>query len=392
MKKTTKEKMKRIKNQFLRCFAVYAVLPILCGAILGLIFTLHSVGAEEIETFMEVYGEQSLFVVTGATTQKEEPHTGFYFLSADLPHYLKTSAKTIFSTLRKKDEQAPATPETPALPAVPGTVYDSLPEGAVAVIPVDLSSPSYTINTTKYTIDIPAARSAAFPSRTKSENGEPLVLVLHTHATECYLEDDTNLSDFAPNGVETYFLPDKTSFRTTDPEKSVVAVGKVFADTLNSLGVPTLHCTVQHDAEDFNAAYTNAAATIQQYLNEYPSIEYVIDLHRDSITRGEDYVKTSTEIGGEPSAQVMLVVGTNQLGKHPNWETNLIVDTAFKDAMDAKFPGLSRSLYMRTARFNQEYRYGSMLLEVGSSVNTLEEAKTAARAAAESFAAMLQSR
>ena len=95
-------------------------------------------------------------------------------------------------------------------------------------------------------------------------------------------------------------------------------------------------------------------------------------------------------IKGEKSAQVMLVVGSDTYYSHPNWEQNLVVATAFRDSMDKHFPSLSRSLYLRTARFNQEYRTGCMLLEVGSAANSLEEAENAAAFAAEAFVQMLK--
>ena len=90
---------------------------------------------------------------------------------------------------------------------------------------------------------------------------------------------------------------------------------------------------------------------------------------RDSIARGDARVKTETTVKGEKSAQVMLVVGTNQNGRHPHWEKNLVVATAYKDTMDTLYPSLARSVYLRTARFNQEFLPGCMLLEVGSAAN-----------------------
>ena len=83
----------------------------------------------------------------------------------------------------------------------------------------------------------------------------------------------------------------------------------------------------------------------------------------------------------------MLVVGA---GKHDNWEKNLTVAANYKEAMDARFPSLSRALYLRTARYNQQYLPGSLLLEVGSAANTLEEAENAARFAALAFADLIK--
>ena len=371
-----KTKIRTKMHGALRYFAVYGVLPALSLMFLALLFTVRAVGAGRIGEFLEKSGDAALFALTGATA-RSEPESAAPSEASPAP----SPAETAEPPEETETEEAPS----PAL-----RHFDAVPEGAVAVVAADLTG-SGLINTTQYAVDLAAARETPFPARTAAENGEPLVLILHTHATESYLFDDTDLSALAPEGVETYYLPSEQPFRTTDNEKNVVAVGEEFAAVLISRGIPTLHCAVQHDAEDFNSAYVSAAETIRRILAEHPSIEYVIDLHRDSIARGEDRVKTVCTVDGEPSAQVMLVVGTNQLGRHPNWLQNLAVQVAYKDVMDARYPHLSRSLYLRTARFNQEYRTGSMLLEVGSSANTLEEAKTAARAAAECLADLILS-
>lgn len=380
--------LRRKWKQFLGYLAVYALLPVFCGAVAGMLFFVRSVGAGGAEEILLSLGEQSVFAAVGnfSGNTEEAKKPGFYFLSSELlPPFsasVFTGSAKYFSTLT-----SPAIPEEQKTPTV---LYDSLPAGATPIVKADLSSPSFFINTTKYTVNVDQVRKDVFPSSTEPQGEEPLVLVLHTHGTECYFEDDTNLSSFAPEGVESYFLQNDTSFRTSDPEKSVVQVGKVFSETLNSLGIPTLHCTVMHDKDDFNDAYYNSAQTVQEYLAKYPSIQYVIDLHRDSVVRGNSYVKTHAVIEGEESAQVMLVVGTNQNGRHPNWEQNLVVATRLKDTMDSLYPSLSRSLYLRTARFNQEFLPGCMLLEVGSAANTLQEAETAARFSARAFAEMLR--
>jgi len=396
MKQNKKEKARILWKKFVSYFAVYAFLPLLCGMGTALILLINRVGAEDAERMLATLGEKTVFSTLGGELLEKEVPVGFYFFSNEIFLPLGKNATVLLGSNRyfqsQKPQVAPSLP--PSVPAikVPEIVYDSLPTGAIPIVSVDLSSASKFINTTKYTIDLEKARNDPFPSPVTSENGDPLVLVLHAHGTESYFEDRTNLSDFAPEGVESYFIEGETVFRTTDPTKSVVQVGKVFSETLTALGIPTLHCTVMHDKDDYNDAYVNSAETVKQYLKKYPSIQYVIDLHRDSVVRGEAWVKTKTEIEGISSAQVMLVVGTNQNGRHPNWEKNLVVATAFKDTMDQLYPSLSRSMYLRTARFNQEYLPGCMLLEVGSAANSLEEAETAARFAAQSFAQMLQNR
>lgn len=392
MKEAQKQKYRSLWRRFCTAALTYALLPMICGGVVALFLFLQSMGTAEAVSMLEKAGDQAIFMAIGGVRQVEKKSLGYYFLSPEVIPPLTGNLRTMVGLSHylspTEKEEAPEEP-VPSVETVEKR-YDALPANATPVVRADLSSSSYAINTTKYTVDPGKVRESAFPCSVKAQGDEPLVLVLHTHGTECYFEDNTNLSDFATDGVDSYFLQNETVFRTTDPSKSVVQVGKVFADTLNKKGIPTLHVTTMHDKEDFNSAYVNSAETVKAMLNEYPSIQYVIDLHRDSVVRGDAYVKSYTEINGVPSAQVMLVVGTNQNGRHPNWEQNLVVATAFRDSMDQKFPTLSRSLYLRTARFNQEYRAGCMLLEVGSAANTLAEAENAARFAAEAFAQMLK--
>jgi len=393
MKETWKKKIKALWRQFLTSFALYALLPLICGGIIGLLFLFRKLGGGiEGEEMLYALGDQTVMTAVGSEIFREEKEdAAFYFLSPEVVPPLRDGIVQVvgnaryYSTVEIKGNEEDEKKKAEVM-------YESLPADAKPVIRCDLSSDSYYINTTNYTIDLEEVRNAPFPSSVSANGTEPLVLVLHTHGTECYFRDNTNLSDFAEGDVESFLIEKNTSFRSSDPTKGVVQVGKVFSETLNSLGVPTMHCTVMHDLEDFNEAYVQSAETVKRMLKENPSIQYVIDLHRDSVVRGDSYVKSFASIDGENSAQVMLVVGTNQNGRHPNWKQNLTVAAAFKDSMDSLFPELSRSLYLRTSRFNQEYLPGAMLLEVGSAANTLEEAENAARFAAKAFAEMLKSR
>ena len=172
----------------------------------------------------------------------------------------------------------------------------------------------------------------------------------------------------------------------------MVGVGDEFCKVLEENGIQTLHCDVLHDEGDFNSSYSRSYASVTEYLKKYPSIKYVIDIHRDSIVRDNgDKIKPYTVIDGKPCAQVMLVMGTDQAYSHPNWRVNMGNALLYKDTMDALYPTLSRSIYVRTARFNQQTLTGAMLLEIGSCGNTFEEAENAAHYAALSLAALIRS-
>ena len=204
---------------------------------------------------------------------------------------------------------------------------------------------------------------------TVSTKEQPLVLILHTHATECYADE----------GSLTY--TQSTAFRSADTEKNVVAVGRVMADVLNQQGIPTVHCERQHDSEDYNAAYDNSLATVKEYLDKYPSIKYVFDVHRDAIIRENgEAIKPVCTVNGKPTAQTMTLVGTDAGGaEHPNWQTNnMNLAIKLQSTLTTDYNGMARPINLRKLSFHQQYAPGSLLFEIGSCANTLTEAKNAA--------------
>lgn len=204
----------------------------------------------------------------------------------------------------------------------------------------------------------------------------PLVLILHTHSTESY----------APEGAAV--LPEDGALRSLSHEESVVAVGAVLAETLEARGIPAVHCTFGHDLEDYSGAYDREKATILSYLREYPSIRYIFDVHRDSIEQSDGgIVKTKAAVDGETAAQIMFVVGTSEKGaNHPRWEENLGYALTLQTMLSGRYPGLMRAVNLRGASFNEQYTPRSLLLEIGSSGNTLAEAKRAVRVLGEAIA------
>ncbi len=253
-----------------------------------------------------------------------------------------------------------------------------IPEGELPVVSLDMSE-GQTVgnliykNQSNYSPDINVLSQSEYPLKLSATVGtgtpkEPLVLIIHTHGTECYLpEDKISYSDTTPT-------------RITDPTQNVVAVGKVFADTLNEKGIPTVHCETMFDEKSYSMAYTNSETAVLEYLKKHPSIQYVFDIHRDSIVNGAgEKIKPTTEIDGISYAQTMFVVGTDSSGAdHPDWEKNLTVASIFQYALVEKYPSLMRPINLRAASFNAEHTVGSMLIEIGSCGNYLSEAKNTA--------------
>jgi stage II sporulation protein P len=156
----------------------------------------------------------------------------------------------------------------------------------------------------------------------------------------------------------------------------VTAIGKIVADKLNNAGIVTLHDTTEHDYPAYNGSYNRSGETVKKYLEKYPSIKIVIDLHRDSLAGdGTNRVKPVIEIDGKNAAQVMLVMGCGEtVANHENWEKNFTFAVKFQQTMEALYPGLARQLSLVSSRYNQHLTTGSILLEVGTESSSLEEA------------------
>ena len=234
------------------------------------------------------------------------------------------------------------------------------------------------LNETTYEPDTEALLSSALPFPDLSEHMEkygpdaPYILILHTHGTE----------SFSPEGADTYTTSD--SFRSNDVSKNIVAVGAVMAETFERAGIPTLHVTEMFDEQSYQDSYSRAAAAIREYIKEYPSIQIVLDVHRDSIIRADmTKIRPVTTVDGKDTAQFMTVVGTDFKGaNHPDWTKNLSFALKIQENLMERADRFARTVNLRGAGFNQQYTNGSLLLEVGSCGNTLTEAKRAGALAA----------
>ena len=201
-----------------------------------------------------------------------------------------------------------------------------------------------------------------------SQDG-PKVLIVHTHSSEAYTPED---------GWE--YTPSDT-LRTEDASRSVIRVGDELAAVLNERGIETLHDTALNDYPSYSGAYARMQATIERYLAEFPSIQMVIDVHRDAaIDETGAPVTLAKTVNGERCAQLMLVVGTDEGGlEHPNWQENLANALKLQALLNRTAPDLCRNVDLRTERFNQNLTPGSLLCEFGSTGNTLLEAIRSAR-------------
>ncbi|MCI9002407.1 MAG: stage II sporulation protein P [Oscillibacter sp.] len=282
------------------------------------------------------------------------------------------------------ETEAPVTvpvEETP-VDAVPVATEDNgVP--AKTLIPTDPSGYTvcgrvYISNSTEHTLSIPDIQ-APFAAALGKEG--PQVLILHTHGSEAYTP--------VPGTEGIVWSGD---YRTTDYRYNVVRVGDEMAEVLGEAGLSVLHDRTLYDYPSYTGAYDRALAAIQKYLERYPSIRFVLDVHRDAIEDGQgNQYKAVSEIEGMGvPAQMSLVMGSDGSGlEHPNWMENLRLAAAVQQDILEHYPTLMRPVLLRNSRYNQHATTGSLLLEVGAAGNSPEEAVLAGRLFAERLAAVL---
>ncbi len=194
----------------------------------------------------------------------------------------------------------------------------------------------------------------------------PQVLILHTHTTESYAAADQSWYDPA---VEA---------RNPDRSRTVVRVGDEITKYLEQSGIGVLHDTAYHDYPEYEGAYDRELATIQSDLKKYPSIRVVLDVHRDSIQYSDGTrVKPTVTVDGKKAAQLMIEAPCDEPGLSPSvpdWEQNYRFGLRIQQQLVKDWPGLARPLDLRNRRYNMHMTHGSLLVEFGTDVNTLEEA------------------
>ena len=219
--------------------------------------------------------------------------------------------------------------------------------------------------------DIPAL--LAQPLRWNLRGEEPTVLIVHTHTTESYTRVDEPYTESA-------------AWRTADEDYNMVAIGEIVKHILEENGIPVIHDRELHDYPSYNGSYARTRRVIQDYVNQYQSIQLVLDLHRDAAGEGSNQMRTSATVDGEPSAQLMLVMGTN----YDSYPENLSLALKLHAQLEQQCPGITRPLQLRAARFNQDLCPGSLLVEVGAAGNTHPEARRAAEQLAEAIVALAE--
>lgn len=187
----------------------------------------------------------------------------------------------------------------------------------------------------------------------------PQILIYHTHSQEGFV-------DSVPG----------------DPSTTIVGAGEYLAELLRNRGYKVMHVTSVYDLIDGeldrSEAYSRAEEEISQILAEYPSIQSVIDLHRDGVAEGTRLV---TELNGKTMARFMFFNGLSRTRKNgpieylhnPYIEDNLALTLQLKLTCDQYYPGLARNIYLKSLRYNLHLSPKALLIEAGAQTNTLQE-------------------
>ena len=206
--------------------------------------------------------------------------------------------------------------------------------------------------------------------------GGPKVLIYHTHSQETF-------ADSVPGDTST----------------SILGIGEYLSQLLNdTYGIETLHHQGVYDLIngklDRSMAYQLAEPEITRILQENPSIEVVIDLHRDGVAEGTHLV---TEVKGKPTAQIMFFNGLSRSRANgeisylanPYIEDNLAFSLQMQIAAARKYPGFTRHIYLRAYRYNMHLAPKTLLVEAGAQTNTVEEMRNAMEVLADTLDSVL---
>ena len=237
----------------------------------------------------------------------------------------------------------------------------------------------YVKNTTGENINFDAELKNR-PEINIKNTSEPQVLIFHTHTSESYMSKDLG------------FFYDSFYPRSLDNSKNVTRVGQAVADKLSEHGIGVIHDETYHDNPTYNGSYSRSAQTIKNNLNNHPSIQVVIDIHRDSLGTNESgKIKPTFKYGDKKAAQLMIISGCDPDGSlgFPNWRKNLKLALRLQKYCESMFPGITRPLNFSKVKYNEHLTPGSLLIEIGSDANTLEETIYTGSMLGESLAKML---
>ncbi|MEG1719036.1 MAG: stage II sporulation protein P [Clostridia bacterium] len=210
----------------------------------------------------------------------------------------------------------------------------------------------------------------------------PQILIYHTHNSESFNEGD----------LFSYNIGD--DIRSQDNTKNVIAIGDTIEKNLEEKNVSVTHTITKNEMQEFNKSYSKSELTAKSYLKKYPTINMSIDIHRDTIiSESNEKYRTIAEIDGKRAAQIMIIVGTGSK-ELPNehWQENLRTAIILQQKLESKYKDLCRPILIRDARYNMHLTHGSLLIEMGTDGNSLEEVEYSATLLSQALSELINER
>ena len=369
------------REKFFTCLRSYVIYPaaLLC-LLLGLIFTAED-GASYVFGASGIAEESTVSADTDTTAPNPETEAERNNITVEVPFILGIDDQMPLGLFEYYYLNRDVLPDD-----IYGFNYNLVPEGHRAIVPISLARESnggkmYIKNNSKHELDADDYKDFTLPEY--EETDEYTVLIVHTPGTEAY----------TPDGVLSDPLDDPYVTRSKNNEENVVSIGALMAEVFEKNGIRTLHHAVAIDAtvDDFYDSYTESGTVIRRTLRKYPSIKYVFDIHRDGLelSSGEK-AKVICAVDGKRAAQVMSVIGSDTLYDHPNWEENLAFAVKLQRRLEDNYTDFCRPINVKQNTYNQDYGPLSLLLEIGTDGNTLEEARYSAEILAGELADLIK--
>ena len=180
--------------------------------------------------------------------------------------------------------------------------------------------------------------------------------------------------------------------RTKELDKTVVRVGDEIVNRLEKAGFKVIHDKTIYDAS-YDGAYSRSLKTVEKILKENPSIVVTLDVHRDAIEYSSGTkCKPTAQINGKKAAQVMIITGAEEgdIKDYPDWNKNLTFAIALQNKVEENYKGLMRPIFFCQRKYNMHVTPCSLLLEMGTDANTLEEAVYSGRLIGDSLVELLE--
>ncbi len=244
----------------------------------------------------------------------------------------------------------------------------------------DLENYGQVRNCTDTSASVLLAQSRLLPEFTIKLNSAPQVLIMHTHTTE----------SFEP--FEREYYDDSFTYRSSDENMNVVAVGEEIRLQIEKCGISVIHDKTIHDYPSYNGSYDRSAETVKKILADNPEIKVVLDIHRDAIASDGNLIAPIAEVNGKKAAQIMIISGCDDGTMNmPEYLKNFRLASLFQQQIEEDSPGLTRPILFDYRNYNQDLTTGSLLIEIGSHGNTIDEVRYSGTLIGNSIGKALQS-